>query len=125
MFFHKLTLRIEAALRVLIARYLVYLIMVNYRGMNSFGGFVKAIDMRERFWPSVLNFGSKPKLGWKRSRGGQVMMGHRGMKESTKRLATVGSYLLPGWRLIDPQPAWLVTLKDMVSNRCQWRSCSF
>ena len=39
---------------------------------------------------------AEPKFGWKRSRGGQVMKWHRGMKESTKRLATVGPCHLPG-----------------------------
>ena len=66
---------------------------------------------------------AEPKLGWKRSRGGQVMTWHREMKESTKRLATVGSCRLPGWGPKDPQHAWLNTLEEMASNRCQWRSC--
>ena len=66
---------------------------------------------------------AEPKLGWKRSRGGQVMTWHRGMKESTKRLATVGSCRLPGWGPKDPEHAWLNTLEEMATNRCQWRSC--
>ena len=32
---------------------------------------------------------AEPKLGCKRSHGGQVMTWHRGMKESTERLAIV------------------------------------
>ena len=67
---------------------------------------------------------AEPKLGWKRSRGGQVMTWHRRMKESTKGLATVGSCRLPGWGPKDPEHAWLNTLEEMATNRCQWRSCS-
>ena len=66
---------------------------------------------------------AEPKLGWKRSRGDQVMTWHRGMKESTNRLATFGSCRLPGWGPKDPQHAWLNTLEEMATNRCQWRSC--
>ena len=66
---------------------------------------------------------AEPKLGWKRSRGGQVMMWHRGIKELTQRLATVGSCRLPVWGLKDPEHAWLSTFEDMATNRCQWHSC--
>ena len=40
---------------------------------------------------------SEPEIGWKRSRGGQVMTWHRGMKEATRKLAAVGPCRLPGW----------------------------
>ena len=40
---------------------------------------------------------SEPEIGWKRSRGGQVMTWHRGMKEATRKLAAVGQCRLPGW----------------------------
>ena len=66
---------------------------------------------------------AEPKLGWKRSRSGQVMTWHRGMKESTKRLASVGSCRLPVWGPKDSEHAWLNTLEDMASDRCQRRSC--
>ena len=39
---------------------------------------------------------SKLEIGWKRSRGGQVITGHRGMKEATRKLAAVGQCRLPG-----------------------------
>ena len=65
----------------------------------------------------------EPKLGWKRSRGDQVMTCHRGMKESTERLAAIDSCRLPGRGPKDPQHAWLNTLEEMATNRCQWRSC--
>ena len=40
-----------------------------------------------------------------------------------KRLATVGSYRLPGWGPKDSEHAWLNTLEEMATIRCQWRSC--
>ena len=67
----------------------------------------------------------EPKLGWKWSRGGQVMTWHWGMKESTKRLVTADSCCFPGWGPKDPQHAWLNTFEYMASNRFQWHSCSF
>ena len=63
------------------------------------------------------------KLGWKRSHDGQIMTWHRGMKELTKSLAKVGSCRLHGWGPKDPEQAWLKTLEEMATNRCQWRSC--
>ena len=66
---------------------------------------------------------AEQKLGWKRSRDGQVMTWHRGIKESTKRLATVGSCRLPSRGPKDQEHAWLNTLEEMTTNRCQWQSC--
>ena len=66
---------------------------------------------------------AEPQLGWKRSRGGQVMTWHRGMKESTKTLATVGVRCLSDWGPKESQHAWVNTLEDMVGNQLQWRSC--
>ena len=66
-------------------------------------------------------------LGWKRSCGGQAIMWHGRMNESTKRLATVSSCRLPGRGPKDPQHAWLNTVEDMDSNRCQCQCpcCNF
>ena len=66
---------------------------------------------------------SEPEIGWKRSRGGQVMTWHRGMKEATRKLAAVGQCRLPGWGPRDSAHKWLSTLEDMARDRCQWRSC--
>ena len=44
------------------------------------------------------------------------MTWHRVMKESTKRLATVGSCRLPGWGPKDPEHASLDTLEEMASG---------
>ena len=66
---------------------------------------------------------SEPEIGWKRSRGGQVMTWHRGMKEATRKLAAVGPCRLPGWGPRDSAHKWLSTLEDMARDRCQWRSC--
>ena len=60
---------------------------------------------------------------WKRSRGGQVMTWHRGMKEAIRKLAAVGPCRLPGWGSKDSAHKWLSTLEDMARDRCQWRSC--
>ena len=69
---------------------------------------------------------SKPEIGWKRSRGGQVMTWHRGMKEATRKLAAVGQCRLPGWGPRESAHKWLSTLEDMARDRCQWRSnCNF
>ena len=65
----------------------------------------------------------EPGIGWKRSRGGQVMMWHRGMKEATRKVVAVGPYRPPGWGPRDSAHKWLSTLKDMARDRCQWRSC--
>ena len=66
---------------------------------------------------------SKPEIGWKRSRGGQVMTWHREMKEATRKLAAVGQCRLPGWGPRVSAHKWLSTLEDMARDRCQWRSC--
>ena len=66
---------------------------------------------------------SKPEIGWKRSRGGQVMTWHRGTKEATREVAAVGQCRLPGWGPRDSAHKWLSTLEDMARDRCQWRSC--
>ena len=66
---------------------------------------------------------SEPEIGWKRSRGGQVMTWHRGLKEATRKLDAVGPYRLPGWGPRDSAHKWLSTLEDMARNRYQWRSC--
>ena len=66
---------------------------------------------------------SKPEIGWKRSRGGQVMTWHREMKEATRKLAAVGQCRLPGWGPRESAHKWLSTLEDMARDRCQWRSC--
>ena len=39
----------------------------------------------------------EPEIGWKLSRGSQVVTWHRGMKEATRKLAAVGQCRLPGW----------------------------
>ena len=101
--------------------------------MTKFDTVYLGIPNRPRNLPSVVRIVLKmnssrlskkllltePKLGWKRSRGGQVMTWHWGMKESRKRLASVGSCCLPCRGPNDPQHAWLNTLEDMASNRCQ------
>ena len=66
---------------------------------------------------------SEPEISWKRSRGGQVMMWHRWMKEATRKLAAVCTCRLPGWGPKDLAHKWLSTLEDMARDRCQWRSC--
>ena len=66
---------------------------------------------------------SEQEVGWKRSRGGQVMTWHRGMKEATRKLAAVGQCRLPGWGPRDSTHKWLSTLEDMARDRCQWCSC--
>ena len=48
---------------------------------------------------------AQSKLGWEGSCGGQGMTWYREMKESTKRLATVGSCRLPGWGPKDEENA--------------------
>ena len=66
---------------------------------------------------------SEPEIGWKRSRGSQVMTWYRGMKEATRKLAAVGQCRLPEWGPRDSAHKWLFTLEDMARDRCQWRSC--
>jgi hypothetical protein len=66
---------------------------------------------------------SVPPSEWRKPRGGQRVTWQKGMKEITKSLGAVGAVRLPGWGPRDPPCAWLETLQDMASNRCQWRSC--
>ena len=66
---------------------------------------------------------AEPKLGWKTSCGGQVMTWHRKMKDSTNRLATVGSCRLPGWGPKDPEHTWLHTLEGWLVTGVS--CCSF
>ena len=60
---------------------------------------------------------------WRKVRGGQKMTWIKEIKSLSKRLATVGRVRLPGWGHRDPPSMWLETLKDMASNRTQWREC--
>ncbi|KER20171.1 LOW QUALITY PROTEIN: hypothetical protein T265_15381 [Opisthorchis viverrini] len=64
-----------------------------------------------------------PNSDWRKQRGCQPLTWQRSMREITKRLGDVGATRLPGWGPRDPHCAWLETLQDMTSNRCQWRSC--
>ena len=60
---------------------------------------------------------------WRKGQGGQKMTWQKEMKSLTKNLANVGRVRLPGWGHRDPSYLWLETLKDMASNRTQWREC--
>ena len=51
----------------------------------------------------------EPEIGWKRSRGGQVVTWHRGMKEATRKLAAIGPCRLPVWIPRDSAHKWLST----------------
>ena len=66
---------------------------------------------------------SKPGIAGKRSRVGQELTWHRGMKEATRKLAAVSPCHLPGWGPRDSAHKWLSTLEDMARDRCQWHSC--
>ncbi|KAH9587729.1 hypothetical protein MS3_00005358 [Schistosoma haematobium] len=103
----------------------------GHRDDNSIG--VTILKHRLRWLGHVLRMSSQriPRralfadsgTGWKKRRGGQCMTWCRGMKESCKGLACVGSSRLPGWGLRDGATQWLETLSDMAQNRSQWRSC--
>ncbi|KER25885.1 hypothetical protein T265_06740 [Opisthorchis viverrini] len=74
--------------------------------------------------PKTVLF-STPNSEWRKQRGGQPFTWQRSMKEITKGLGAVGATRLPGSGPRDPYCAWLETLYDMATNRCQWRSCQF
>ena len=60
---------------------------------------------------------------WRKARGGQKLTWLKEIKSLTKNLAIVDRVRLPGWGHRDPPALWLETLKDMASNRTQWREC--
>ncbi|KER25377.1 hypothetical protein T265_07176 [Opisthorchis viverrini] len=64
-----------------------------------------------------------PNSKWRKQRGGQPLTRKRSMKGITKSLGAVGATRLSGWGPHDTYCAWLETLQDMATNRCQWRSC--
>ncbi|KAH9591371.1 hypothetical protein MS3_00003674 [Schistosoma haematobium] len=103
----------------------------GHRDDNSIG--VTILKHRLRWLGHVLRMSSQriPRralfadsgTGWKKRRGGQYMTWCRGMKESCKGLASIGSPRLLGWGPRDSATQWLETLSDMAENKSQWRSC--